>query len=79
MIPRQVTGSRGDLKEFKAKVRVMMKVQGQGLGQIFGIKMMCVELLETKESGIKFFENYFPLQISIRKLLTEGLSLWRTE
>ena len=29
--------------------------QGQGQGHIFGGKMMCVESLEMKESGVKFF------------------------
>ena len=38
MIPRQVTGSRGDLKEFKVKVRVMMKVKVRGKAEFLGKK-----------------------------------------
>ena len=44
MIPRQVTGSRGDLKEFKAKVRVMMKdkVMVRGKAEFSGGKIICL-------------------------------------
>ena len=41
MIPRQVTGSRGDLKELKAKVRVMMKFRVMGKAEISGKNDEC--------------------------------------
>ena len=54
-IPWQLTGSRGDLGELKAKAMVMMKAKVKAKIKVKKIK--CSELFETQEFEIKFSEK----------------------
>ena len=57
-IPWPLTGGRGNLGELKAKARVKAKVKVKAKNQ--GQKIICLELHETHEYGIKIFEKNFP-------------------